>query len=226
LKRTASKSSCAHEFVFEADSRNRRTKIFSQALLAADVMTYTPNANSVYALPTYSATNSIATASSNAVALALNGQVLLLTEMVQEHQKRAADIAQKNQPERAQWESDLVNELQQKRARVQKSIEQATPTSLATSDLKAAATNVDDQIVFVSTVEARLEEIRQQLSAAIEDSRALSMQIGTNRAAEDFGGLSLVLGENQKVVKELQREGLDLELRKLEFRALLKAIQK
>src|SRR5262249_2781663 len=122
--------------------------IFTQALLAADATTYTPYANSTYALPTYSASNSIATASSNAVALALNGQVLLLTEMVQEHQKRATDFAQKNQTDRAQWESDLVNELQQKRARVQKSIDQATQPSPGTSDQKAAA-NVDDQLAFV-----------------------------------------------------------------------------
>jgi hypothetical protein len=194
--------------------------------LAADATTYTPYANSTYALPTYSATNSIATAPSNAVVLALNGQALLLSEMLQEHQKRATEFTQKNQTERAQWESELVNELQQKRARVQKSIDQATQPSPGTSDLKAAATNVDDQIVFISTVEARLDEIRQQLSAAIEDSRVLSVQVGTNRAPEDFAGLSLVLGENQKVVKELQREGLDLELRKLEFRAIWRAIQK
>jgi hypothetical protein len=200
--------------------------IFSQALLAADATTYTPYANSTYALPTYSASNSIATASSNTVVLALNGQALLLSEMLQEHQKRATDFAQKNQTERAQWESNLVNELQEKSARVQKGISQATQPTPGTSDLKAAATNVDDQLVFVSTVEGRLEEIRQQLSVAIEDSRVLSMQIGTNKAPEDFAGLSLVLSENQKAVKELQREGLDLELRKLEFRALWKAIQK
>jgi hypothetical protein len=201
-------------------------EIFSQALMAADTMIYTPYANGTYAPPTYSTSNSIATSSSNAIVLALNGQALLLSEMLQEHQKRATDFAQKNQTEKAQWESDLVNELQQKHARLQKSIDQATQQTQGTSDLKAAATNVDDQLAFVSTVEARLEQIRQQLLAAIEDSRVLSMQIGTNRAPEDFAGLSLVLGENQKVVKELQREGLDLELRNLEFRAILKAIQK
>jgi hypothetical protein len=200
--------------------------ISSRALLAADATSYTPNANSAYTLPTYSASNSIATASSNAIVLALNGQALLLTEMAQEHQKRSTDLAQKNQTERAQWESDLVNELQQKRARVQKIIEQATQPTPGTSDLKAAATNVDDQLAFISTVEARLDQIRQQLSAAIEDSRVLSMQIGTNKAPEDFARLSSVLSDNQNVVRELQREQLDLELRKLEFRALWKASQK
>lgn len=200
--------------------------IFSHALLAADATSYTPNANSTYAPATYSASNSIGTSSSNAVVLALNGQALLLNEMLQEHQKKAADLAQKNETERAKWESDLVNELQQKSARVQKSIDQATQASTGTGELKGAATNIDDHLVFVSTVEARLEQIRQQLSAAIEDSRVLTMQISTNKAPEDFARVSSVLNDNQNVVRELQREQLDLELRKLEFRALLKASQK
>jgi hypothetical protein len=119
-----------------------------------------------------------------------------------------------------------VNELQEKRARVQKSINQATQPSQGTNDWKAAATDVDDQLVFVSTVEARLEQLRQELSAAIEDSRVLTTQIGTNKAPEDFARMSSVLSDNQNVVRELQREQLDLELRKLEFRALWKASQK
>jgi hypothetical protein len=203
--------------------------VISRALLAADATTYptyTSYATNTYAPLMYSASNSIATSSSNAVVLALNGQALLLREMLQEHQKRAADLTQKNQTEKAKWESDLLNELQEKSVRVQKSIDQATQWWPGTNDLKAAATDVDDQLVFVSTVEARLEQIRQQLSAAIEDSRVLSVQIATNKAPEDFPGMSLVLSENQKVVKELQREQLDLELRKLEFQAILKAIQK
>jgi hypothetical protein len=199
--------------------------IFSRAPFAADATTYAPNANSA-APPTYFASNSIGTSSSNAIVLALNGQALLLSELLHEHQKRATDLAQKNETERAKWESDLVNELQQKSARVQKSIDQATQASPGTSELKGAATNIDDHLVFVSTVEARLEQIRQQLSAAIEDGRVLTMQISTNKAPEDFARVSSVLNDNQNVVRELQREQLDLELRKLEFRALWKATQK
>jgi hypothetical protein len=200
--------------------------IFSQTLLAADAATYTPYANSTHAPPMYLASNSIATSASNAVVLALNGQALLLKDMLQEHQKRAADLTQKNQTEKAQWESDLVNELQEKSARVQKSIDQATQPSPGTNDLKAAATDVDDRLVFESTVEARLEQIRQELSSAIEGSRVLSMQIRTNKAPEDFAGVSFALSENQRLVQQLQREQLDLALRKLEFRALWKANQK
>ena len=199
----------------------------SGSLLAADAAgTYTTYNTNTSAPLNYSASHSIATSSSNAVMVALNAQALLLKEMIQEHQKRAADSTQKSLSEKAKWETDLVTELQEKSVRVQKSIEQATQPSSGINDLKAAAGDVDEQLVFVSTVEARLEQLHQELAAAIEDSRVLSMQIGTNKAPEDIGGASMVLGENQRLVKELQKEVLDLELRKIEFRAIRKALQK
>jgi hypothetical protein len=195
----------------------------SRALLAAEAPypTYTTNPRAV----NYSAPNSVATSSSNAVMVALNAQALLLKELMQEHQKKAADLTQQSQSEKAKWETDLVNELQERSGRLQKSIDQATQPSPGTTGLKAAA-DVDDQLAFLSTVEAGLERIRNELSAAIEDSRVLSMQIGTNKVPEDFAGMSSVLNENQKLVKELQREQLDLELRKLAFRAISKMMQK
>ena len=184
--------------------------------------TYTTN---VPARLNYSGPRSIATSSSNSVVVALNAQALLLKDLIQDHQKRAADLTQKSQGEKAKWETDLVNELQEKNIQLQKNIDQASQVSPATSSLKPAA-DVDDQLVFVSTVEAGLERIRQELSAVIEDTRLLTMQLGTNKAPEDVASMSLVLGENQRLVKELQREELDLVLRKLEFQAISKLLQK
>ena len=43
---------------------------------------------------------------------------------------------------------------------------------------------------------------------------------------EDFPGMSFALSENHKLVPTLQRQELDFELRKLEFRALSELIQK
>ena len=198
----------------------------SGALWAADAQPVYPTYTTNRPAPLiYSAPGSIATSSSNAVVVALNAQALLLKEMMQDHQKRAADLTQKSQGEKAKWETDLVNELQEKSARLQKSIDQATQPSAGAEGLKAAA-DVDDQLVFLSTVEARLEMVRQELSAAVEESRVLATQIGTNKVPEDFAGMSLVLGENQRLVNELQREQFDLELRKLEFRALRRVLQK
>src|SRR6266576_4480874 len=90
-----------------------------RALVAADVTaTYTAYSPNTHLALNYSASNSMAACSSNAVRLALNAQALLLKELVQEHQKRAADLTEKGQSEKAKWETDLVNELQEKSAQV------------------------------------------------------------------------------------------------------------
>src|SRR5690349_13764122 len=97
----------------------------SRGLLAADATipytTYTPY---THAPLNYSASNSIAISSSNAIVSALNAQALLLKELIQEHQNRAAALTQTNQSEKAKWETDLANELQEKRDRMQKNIDQ------------------------------------------------------------------------------------------------------
>jgi hypothetical protein len=192
----------------------------SRALLAADVTIPYPIFRTNTSAPVNYSPASIATASSNAVVVGLNAQVVLLKELIQAHQKRSADLTQKSQSEKAKWETELVAELEEQRARLQKSIDQAAqPTG--TERLK-----VDEQLVFVSTLEARLEQVRQELSAAVEDSRVLATQISTNNVAENVAGMSFALSDNQKIVKDLQREQLDLELRALEFRALCKVMQK
>lgn len=198
-----------------------------RSLQAAEATSaYTTYTTNTYAPPNYSAPDSIANSSSNAVMLALSAQSLLLKEMMQEHGRRAADLTEKSQGEKAKWETDLANELQEKSARVQKSIDQTAQPWARTKELRVATGDVDDQLVFVSTVDARLQQIRLEVAAALEDGRVLAMRIGTNKVPEDFAGMSLVLAENQKFVNELQREQLDLELRRLEFRAICKMLQK
>lgn len=201
--------------------------IFSLRIFGADTavpyITYTTNS------PTpgnYSPTNTIAVTSSNSIRLALSAQSLLLSELIHEHEKRASELMDKKLNEKAQWETELVNELQGKNAKMQKDIEATTQPGTAPIGSKAGASEVDDQLAFVSTVEAALEQVRQELSAALEQGSALSIQISTNKATEDFPGLSVGLSQNQRVVRQLQKEQLDLELRKLEFHALQKLLQK
>ena len=200
---------------------------FCRGVIAADPPNpYRTYPNNTYTTPPNYAPRSIANLSSNAVMSALHAQASLLKELVQEHQQRASDLTKNNQSEKAKWETDLVAELQQRSAQIQKNIDQGAQTGSATNVLKAAGGSTDDQLVFESTLETRLEQVGQELSAAIEDSRVLSSQIATNKAPENLEGMTFVLDQNQRAVKELQREHLDLELRRLEFRAILKAIQK
>jgi hypothetical protein len=188
--------------------------------------TYPLNEASSHPAVDYSKSTSLAASASNAVVVALNAQTSLLKELLQEHQGRAVELTQKNENEKARWETDLVNELQEKTVRLQKSIGQMSQSEAVEKALKSPGGNIDDELIFVSTIEAHLEQIHQELLAAIEDSRLLSTQIATNKTSEDFGVMSAALGDNQKLVKDLQKEQLDFELRKLEFRAIRKAMQK
>src|SRR5262245_16874430 len=102
-------------------------------LMAADAPTpYPLNTSSSHPPPDYSRSISIAASASNAVMVALNAQALLLKELVQEHQGRAADLTQKTENEKAKWETELVNELQEKSSRVQKSIDQMSQPGAGT----------------------------------------------------------------------------------------------
>jgi len=200
----------------------------TQGLLAADVViayrtntTYTINSNG----PLNYIGTPMAGSASNAVMVALNAQVLLLKELAQEHQQRAADLAQKNQGEKVKWETELVNELQEKSARLQKNIDQA-PSWQGTNVSKTRTGDVDDELVFVSTVEERLERINQEIMSVVEQSMGLAMQMATNKSPDGVPGMSDAMEENQRVMKQLQRDQLDLELRKLEFRAIRRAMQK
>src|SRR5258708_3073043 len=85
----------------------------SRALLGAEATTASTGYAAKLPVPvSFSASNSIASSASNAIILVLNAQALLLKEMMQEHQKRAAESMKKNENERAKWETDLVKELQ------------------------------------------------------------------------------------------------------------------
>jgi hypothetical protein len=199
---------------------------FCRSLPGADTTTsYVSYATNIYA-PSYSAPDAMAKSSSNAVILAMSGQALLLKEMLQEHRRRAADLTEKEQGEKAKWETELVNELQEKSVRLQKGIDLTSQPWARTNEVKGAAGDVDEQLLFVTTVEARQEQLRLEVAAALEDGHALAMQIGTNKVPEAFAGLSWVLDQNQKFVKELRKEELDLELRRLEYRAIVKMLQK
>ena len=202
--------------------------LLTHILLAADTYTYTTNTtyttNSTGPV-NYPGTAPSAISSSNAVMVALNAQILLLRELLVEHQKRAASLAQTNPGPRAAWESELVNELQEKTTQVQKRIDQV-PSWTGTNVAKAGTGEVDDELAFASRIEERLEQINQDLRVSVQQSMSLAMQMATNKSSDAIHGLSYAAEDNQRVRQQLQREQLDLELRKLEFRALRRVMQK
>src|SRR5690349_5699093 len=136
--------------------------VVGPALLAAVVTTTYPQetgiATSSYVPLDYSSSTSIAASASNGVIVALNAQASMLKQMVREHQSRAAELTQKNQSEKAKWETELVNELQEKSARMQKNIDQISQPGA--QNLKIGG-DADDELLFMSMVEGRLAQIHQ-----------------------------------------------------------------
>ena len=131
----------------------------SRALLAADVAaTYSASPGKP---PNYSTSNSSGLSASSGMMAGLNAQAILLTELIQEHEKKVVDLTQKSLTEKAKWEMELLSELQEKSARVQKSIEQVSPSRTATNDAKAPAGDVDHQLLFLSAVDSRLDRASQ-----------------------------------------------------------------
>ena len=110
------------------------------SLLSADATTtYPAYTTNLYGTPTYPKSISVTASSPNNAFVALNAQALMLKEMLQEHQSRAADLTQKNEAEKAKWETELANELQEKSLRLRKRLDELAQSGLATNGLKAAS---------------------------------------------------------------------------------------
>jgi hypothetical protein len=199
-----------------------------QPLLAAEVTygpgTYGPGSNAPISYP-----GSMSLAASNVTIVALNAQAALLKELAQEHQMRAADSARSNQTEKVKWETELANELQNRNARLAKAIEELTGQQsavLGTNNASLKSVEGDEEAVFLARVEERLLQINQDLMATLDQARTFGLQLATNKSPENLQWMSFMVEDNQRYVRQLQKEQFDLELRKLEFRALRKSIGK
>lgn len=156
----------------------------------------------------------------------------LLSVLAQEHKKRAAE-APGSQALRAQWERELAKELDDKAAAMllllnnaskdRLAFEQAHP-DLSTSGLPSvsASTNAPnpDEIAFLTKLDERLVTVQQEVSDTIETGKLYQAQLLTNTSPDNFSRTSSLLQDNGNAVRRLQREISDLELMRLEFRAL------
>ena len=108
------------------------------------------------------------------------------------------------------------------------------PPSGPNSDRRARALRLDerdhafpgglgpDDLIYLSSLQERLSRVQQDLAAALEVGNAHSMDLLTNNTPENVARVSFLTELNSRVLRELEREQADLELRKLEFRALKK----
>jgi hypothetical protein len=157
----------------------------------------------------------------------------LLSQLAQEHKKRAEGTAP-DQTAKVQWENELARELTGRSAvvagmadQVQKervAFEQTHPDLVASlqqpAPAPAANTPNTDEILFFNKIEERLSELQQDIANALDAGKVLTAQLHTNTGSFEYSRIASVLQQNDNALRQLQKEERDLELRRLEFRAL------
>jgi hypothetical protein len=163
----------------------------------------------------------------------LSAQIRLCTEFAEDLLKRASDV-KTGLPERAKWLTEVAQELRDKAAASLKDLNDTTAQRVAFDGAHGPATNAvvgngaldqpkpltADEFVYVNRLEERTLKIRQDLTLTLDYGRTFALQLATNNTPEAVAHVSAMVDENNAMVRILEREEADLELRKLEFRAL------
>jgi hypothetical protein len=163
----------------------------------------------------------------------LEAQRALLNELAQELSKRAAE-APADQAAVAKCENDLAKELSERASAVLARLNECTKQRQAFEETHAAelpnlkangtagATNGPnaDGIAYQAGLDDRIERARQELAAAVDQGKLYTSQLLTNKSQEEFARISGLLQDNTSHISRLEKEQSDLELRKLEYRAL------
>lgn len=165
----------------------------------------------------------------------LETQVKLLTELADEHQKRS-EVAKFEKPEIEKWESARSQELRDRVLAAGRQLNEAIKARLAFEEahlapivplvsigaLGSAGSLNPNELAYVTRLDRRFNVVTAEWLSAIESGRNYAVQLGTNRVPEEAERISFLLNESSRQARELEREQADIELRRLEFRALRK----
>jgi len=168
--------------------------------------------------------------------LELNTQLKLLTELADLHAKRSEEAARTGTPEKTRWEAELAQELTAQKAAALAQLNETTKRRLAFEAAHASISPASagdgalaegkalnaDELIFLTRLDERLVKVRQGLAASMDAEKGFYAELQTNNTAEAVGRVSMRLEENGKQVRLWEREASELELKKLEFRALRK----
>ena len=160
----------------------------------------------------------------------LNAQLKLLSEFEQLHRKRADDAAKADQAAKAKWETDLAQELTDKAAAMKQQVddlsrqrlalEEAHKLEPAPAEPRFQSAPNPDEAAYLAKVDEKLHSLEQELNALLEEGKNYAVQLTTNRVAEEIPNITLSIQENSRRVRQVQRDQSDLELQKLQYRAL------
>jgi hypothetical protein len=159
----------------------------------------------------------------------VTAQFALLKELAAQHRQRADEANRTNQPVKAKWEGDLARELTDRVDRTAAQLEDVMRQRFAAEDAaKASAapatpeTPNPDEAAFLARLDTQLWRVEQDLKAALETNQGFNAQLQTNSTPEHVLRISYLVQENNTLIRSLERDRSDLELKALQYRALKK----
>jgi hypothetical protein len=153
----------------------------------------------------------------------------LLKELAAQHRQRAEEANKTNQPAKAGWEGDLARELTDRVDRTAAQLEAlmrqrftAEEAAKASAAPATPETPDRDEAAFLGRLDTQLWRVEQDLKAALETTRGFTAQLQTNTTPEQVLRISYLVQENNSLIRFLERDRSDLELKVLQYRALKK----
>ncbi len=165
--------------------------------------------------------------------LELSAQIKLLNELADEHVRRA-DEASVGMPDKARWEMDRGRELRSRSTGLLGQLNELTKERVAFQAghgpaIAAGFSALEDrkplnpeELAYVMSLDQRLVKVRQELLAVDQAAKGFYAELQTNNTPETMERISYLLDENGRQARQWEREESDLQLKKLEFRALRK----
>lgn len=164
----------------------------------------------------------------------LEAQQKLLNDLAKAHGGRATEAREASKADQAAWETDAAKQLQDKsaalearladvkkeRAALEEAHKELAVSLLATTPGSITAGYTAAEMTFLDKLQERVQQADQDTAALIEGSKQYSQQILTNNVAEDIARLTILLEQNRRDLQRFEEKKADLELKKLEFRAL------
>ena len=159
----------------------------------------------------------------------VTAQFALLKELAAQHRQRADEANSTNQPVKAKWEGDLAGELTARADRTAAQLEELMRRRFAAEEAaKASATSTTpetpdrDEAAFLARLDTQLWRVEQEIKAALETTKGFTAQLQTNTTPYEVLRISYLVQENDTLIRSLERDRSDLELKALEYRALKK----
>lgn len=149
------------------------------------------------------------------------GQRKLLLEFSTLHQGRAEAARNGGQQDLARWENDVATECANRAQRLEKELAEITRERSAMEPaLPAGNIASSESAVYLTRLQERTTDAKQQLATLGDVTSLYLSQLATNNTPEQVSQVSDQLERQRYEERALRRELDNLELRRLEFRAL------